>query len=1275
MKKSKTVVSLLSLAAILFLAGQTGASVTGLTSVRSYREGTTSGKYTSDFASEADCLDYGNDLTTQIAEEGMILLKNKDNTLPLTGAKYVSVFGKSSVNPSLGGTGSGASKGYFKPVDVYSSLAKAGFKTNTSLKNFYEDNKRSGVGRVSGKSSDGFSATDIGESALSRYDDALKATFSAYSDAAIVVLTRIGGEGYDLIRNNSVDHQSAASGDEDYEAPEANQHYLKLSKNEREMIAMIKASQAFKKIVVVLNSSNAMELGELADDDAIGGILWAGGPGGTGFTALGEILNGSVNPSGHTVDIFPRDFTLDPSYSNFGDNTQTSTPDSTTGARADNSTMTYLKSGETTSSSTLNYIDYEEGIYVGYRYYETKADVLNADDTNHQAGTDWYEGTASAKGAVVYPFGYGLSYTTFSEAFSSDSTPSEAIQKDGTLTLKVIVTNTGSVSGKHVVQAYYKAPYLENGIEKASANLVGFAKTSLLKPGQSQTVDVSFKVQAMASYDDTDKNQDSHKGYELDKGDYEVSLRSNSHAIDTDNATDSQQTGSPLTRTFTLAETADYDNDGISTAKVSNLFTGTTEDSLPKSSDGIGFTAMTRAKATNGSRLILPEAPKANESALTDTGYQRLMVADSIETIEADGYAHQKTLSDIKTAYGDDYTQGDTTQTITFQDLAGLAYTDKKYDQALNKLTYHEMIAMINNSGWKTPAVPSLGKPQAAELDGPSAVYKVDYPVEATIAATYNRDLSKAFGRQIGNEELWANQPGWYGPAMNTHRSPFAGRNFEYYSEDGYLAGEMAAQTVSAAKAKGVICYVKHMATNDQETNRANLCSFVSEQALREVYFKPFRYAVEKGHANGVMASQTRIGMTACYNNYAEMQAMLRDEWGFDGYVVTDAGAGFKPGSTTADTYLSRIGGIDCPLAYTDNSEETLTKEYGDWDDTKKLPVLHTDSKDITLTTSYYAFRQSAKRFLYAFANSTNEQNAYAFDAFKGQDLVEACDFAFSEDISVQDPLKDIGTRNISYAVTSGSLPEGVTLTANGILSGKSAVKGKSTFEITCYADSWVKSTQKFSLTIADLFTSDQDLSDLTANKAVSATFSSDKVKPSHSETSMYGGYVTITTDVVLTFVLGEGSLPDGLTLSSDGVLSGTPTTAGTYDATLSIVELTTVTTVFGANKMVSNSANTYNQDLTITVKADSTAPVVDPAKEAGEKADSAASAAANATSAANAAASAAQAASSTATAALAASEKKSSYQPLMIGGIVLGSAGLVVATVGLILVLLKKKD
>jgi beta-glucosidase len=228
-------------------------------------------------------------------------------------------------------------------------------------------------------------------------------------------LTRIGGEGYDLIRNNSVDHQSAASGDEDYEAPEGSQHYLKLSKNEREMIAMIKASQAFKKIVVVLNSSNAMELGELADDDAIGGILWAGGPGGTGFTALGEILNGSVNPSGHTVDIFPRDFTLDPSYSNFGDNTQTSTPDSTTGARADNSTMTYLKSGETTSTSTLNYIDYEEGIYVGYRYYETKADALNADDTNHQAGTDWYEGTASAKGAVVYPFGYGLSYTTFSE--------------------------------------------------------------------------------------------------------------------------------------------------------------------------------------------------------------------------------------------------------------------------------------------------------------------------------------------------------------------------------------------------------------------------------------------------------------------------------------------------------------------------------------------------------------------------------------------------------------------------------------------------------------------------------------------------------------------------------------------------------------------------------------------------------------------------------------------------------------------------------------------
>ncbi|MFA6829689.1 MAG: glycoside hydrolase family 3 C-terminal domain-containing protein, partial [Bacilli bacterium] len=892
---------------------QTGTSVAGMTGITPIKLSAENAKkaFYSDYGTEADCLANGVEVTKEIANEGMVLLKN-DGTLPLDGVKNITIFGKNSVKPCIGGGGSGGSKGVMDTIDVYESLTDAGYNCNPKMKAFYEDATRSGTGRHTGG---GFGAPiDVGETRLSSYDSATKATFAGYSDAAVIFITRTGAEGADEPLYEVVDDSQGSegfakdvTGTENYPK---DAHYLELSHNEKDMINLVETS-GFKKIILVANSCNAMELDSLVKDTKINGIIWTNGPGGTGFSALGKIMNGEVNPSGKTVDAFAKDFTKDPAFQNISTNAQTQADhkENYTLAPADTATDAQKKMFE---GATINkFTEYEEGIYIGYKYYETKGEV---------EGEEWYNDN------VVFPFGYGLSYTSFSKNISairidgvSNTNSSIAITSASKkVEIDVTVKNTGEVAGKEVVQIYGNPEYIEGGIEKASANLLAFGKSKLLAPGESETVTVSYNVQDMGSYDYNDANKNGHMGYELE-GTTVVTLKDDSHKV---------AVGEHNTINFTTASVIDYDTDGNTSNKVVNQFsakvskpdgTASTIDnpyrSLPIESDGLDFTSMTR-KAVGGERMILPSAPagvattigtnsvlavKLSQTA-TDFSCQYMTAENSEGTADVSGYltvehaagtvlANQRmTKETIKTKLGTTYTQraegSEYADTTLFGKIDGAtSVDDASIEAAVNNMSYHEMVDNLNSFGWKNGGAPSIGKPQGIDIDGPSAVYKVDYPVATTLAATFNVELARKMGESLGNECLWAGISGWYGPAMDTHRSPFSGRNFEYYSEDGLLGGKIAAAQVSGAKTKGVFAYMKHMALNDQETQRSGNKTFVSEQALREIYLKPFRLCVEEGGCQGVMGGMNAIGFIANYDNYAEMTNVLRGEWGFDGYV------------------------------------------------------------------------------------------------------------------------------------------------------------------------------------------------------------------------------------------------------------------------------------------------------------------------------------------------------------------------------------------------------
>ena len=734
-------------------------------------------------------------MAQELVQEGAVLLKDQNNALPLAEGTAVNLFGYGSVDPIYGGSGSGASD-TSSNIDLVTGLTNAGFTVNQELVDFY---KKSGVSRAAQKGFEGSNFTPA-EVPAAQYTDTLLQNAKAFSDVAIVTISRVGGEGGDLPQD------MYAAG---YSKTDDGRHYLELTQDEEDLLALIKA-QGFGKVIVLINSSNAMELGFL-EDDSIDAALWIGSLGSTGFNAVGEILSGKVNPSGRLSDTYAYDLTTAPAYWNAGD-------------------FTY-------SNLKHHYVEYAEGIYVGYRFYETRY----VDNT-----TGVCDEAAYAK-AVQYPFGYGLSYTTFEQSIADYKTTDSAIE------MTVEVKNTGAVAGKDVVQVYYTAPYTVGGIEKSHVVLAGFAKTSLLQPGASEKVTVTFAPEDMASYDETGA-----KAYVLEAGTYQIKLMNNAHEV-----IDQREYEVPATITYS-GENARSTDLVAATNEFEDVAQGQIKQYVSRADwEGTLPTTRTDGKTASAETVAAKENTPVYENNDSD---QPITIAD----------------------HG-----------LTLEDMTGLDYDDPKWNDLLEQLSVDDMTNMISNGGWSTPEVASVGKPATNDLDGPAGINSlvsslkgVSFPSEVIVGSSWNTDLAQRFGTAFGAEAAANHVVGLYAPGMNIHRTPFSGRNFEYYSEDGLLSGKMGAAMVQGVDSQGVYTYIKHFALNDQESNRLSISVWANEQSIREIYLKPFELSVKEGGTTAVMSSYSRLGNTWAGASKALLTDVLRNEWGFHGMVVTDSAMG-----------------------------------------------------------------------------------------------------------------------------------------------------------------------------------------------------------------------------------------------------------------------------------------------------------------------------------------------------------------------------------------------
>lgn len=1185
MKKKMVLLPITLLAGFAFGYSASNSLGGGLTGNPLLASRGSSGKYYSDYTSQEDALQAGRDTNYEIAAEGITLLKNKDNILPLENVKRVSVFGKNSVDPFYHGFGAGSQQSTMDPIDLYEGLEAAGFETNKVLKEFYENDDRSGSGRKVDMG--------IGETPLSLYDDSVKASIGGYHDAAIIVLSRATTEGsYDPYRNFVYDQDPTVT----YE----DRHYLEVSKNEEDMINYVK-SQGFDKIIVVINSASAFEVGDFKDDDAIGGLLWIASPGNDGFKALGQILNGEVNPSGRLVDTFYRDFTADPTFQNFGDNSQTSDDHKTTHYQ-------YLDSETGEPLEGIQYkefVQYEEGIYVGYKYYETMyADMVASD--GQTAADEWYERT------MAYPFGYGLSYTSFEvTGVTTSLTQNSDLStiKDGKIDISVTVKNTGDVAGKKVVQLYYHTPYIDGGIEKSDVVLGAFAKTPLLQPSKSATVTMEVYVQDMASYDFEDKNNNGHYGYELDPGDYELRINADAHSgIEAASGVDTV-----LNYTIAGNDAITYDTDRITGEKVENRFDSTQKEdgsidendynSLP---DPIGSVKMTRMTRASSNHLVMPSAPTDSESTISKDGslYKKLTTHFDLGSMTSDNkYYRQKTGTETQIA--EDVDDSTRTHTVKFSDLYGVDLEDEKYETMLNELKYSEMVYLVSHGMRSIPALDAIGMPSAWNFDGPTCINQVDYGSSPLMAATWNVDLINKMGRAMGDEALWIGLHELYGPGMDTHRSPFGGRNYEYFSEDGYLAGAMAAAEIQGAQSKGLGMYAKHFALNEQETSRTGVATYVDEQTMRELYFKPFQMAVEQGGALGVMTAFNKVGDSHTYGNYALVTELLKGEWAFDGTVVTDTGVcGTLPTATTSSNYSvssqmvnywqQNLSGNDLNLG-----NITDTSFFGTYDATRNgVYYQPSEGSEVDATSLWLAVRESTKRIVYMNAHSSLGQNGVDISSFTGSETFSiGSGITMNRDLSID--ASNFGTTNIAYRVTSGSLPDGFELETTGLLTGVTTAQGEYDFTITLFADGWISSSKDFHVTVTEaVHVEDSDgnaVREIKANEAFNGAVVTDFLHYGDTRVGMDNMSEWRTFSVnSWTFSLLSGSLPDGLSLASDGTLSGTPTKAGTYNFVINITVIEDYMAGSAGNRPATWTIM-YTSNVTLVVTEDETTEDVTP--------------------------------------------------------------------------------
>ena len=782
------------------------------------------------------------EVAEEIMEDGIVLLKN-ESLLPLNETKKLNIFGWESINPAYGGAGSGGINDLYDIVSLNQGLENAGFSINQKLVDFYNN-----YGADDPEMSIQKQSWTLPEPPVDTYSDELIKSAKEYSDVAVVVLSRKAGEGHNDIpmdvRKAAYDNNS----DEYDDFPEG-EHYLQLSQTERDMVDMVCSN--FDNVIVIYNGANQFELGFADEYPQIKSVVWCPGTGNVGFNALGKVFSGEVNPSGKTPDTFIYDMTTAPWWNNAEKTEYTNLADMAVEGMNAGTAQVYAPA----------FTNYVEGIYVGYKYYETAA----------QEGAIDYDKT------VQYPFGYGLSYTEFEQKMG------ELEEKDGQISVDVEVTNTGDVAGKDVVEVYYNPPYTNGGIEKSSANLIEFAKTDLLQPGESQTVTVTFSIEDMASYDENNA-----KAYVLEKGDYVISINSDSHTVLDQ-------------KTYTADKDVVYKGEN-KRASDDTAATNVFEDAKGD------VTYLSRADhfANYEEATAAPASAELGEPYVSEyhlnSNFDKTTYLNDEDVMPTTGADNGLTLADMRDA----------------------DYDDPRWEKLLDQLTVDEMANMIAMAGYQTAAMDSVGKVATLDFDGPAAINNnftgvgsIGFPIEVVVASTWNKELAQAWGECMGKISQEMGAEGWYAPGMNTHRTAFGARNYEYFSEDGVLAGNMGAKAVEGARKYGVYSYIKHFALYEGNAKMVSVWS--NEQAIREIYLKPFEISVKQGGANAVMVSWSFLGDKWTGESSNLMNTVLRDEWGFRGMALTDFFRNNGHGFMNADAALAN--GVDAMLS-TFNGEE-----------------------------------------------------------------------------------------------------------------------------------------------------------------------------------------------------------------------------------------------------------------------------------------------------------------------------------------------------------------
>lgn len=782
------------------------------------------------------------EVAEEIMEDGIVLLKN-ESLLPLNETKKLNIFGWESINPAYGGAGSGGINDLYDIVSLNQGLENAGFSINQELVDFYNnygaDNPEMSIQKQS---------WTLPEPPVDTYSDELIKSAKEYSDVAVVVLSRKAGEGHNDI---PMDVKKAAydnNSDEYDDFPEG-EHYLQLSQTERDMVDMVCSN--FDNVIVVYNGANQFELGFADEYPQIKSVVWCPGTGNVGFNALGKVFSGEVNPSGKTPDTFIYDMTTAPWWNNAEKTEYTNLADLAVEGMNAGTAQVYAPA----------FTNYVEGIYVGYKYYETAA----------QEGAIDYDKT------VQYPFGYGLSYTEFEQKMG------ELKEKDGQISVDVEVTNTGDVAGKDVVEVYYKPPYTNGGIEKSSANLIEFAKTDLLQPGESQIVTATFSIEDMASYDENNA-----KAYVLEKGDYVISINSDSHTVLDQ-------------KTYTADKDVVYKGEN-KRASDDTAATNVFEDAKGD------VTYLSRADhfANYEEATAAPASAELGEPYVSEyhlnSNFDKTTYLNDEDVMPTTGADNGLTLADMRDA----------------------DYDDPRWEKLLDQLTVDEMANMIAMAGYQTAAMDSVGKVATLDFDGPAAINNnftgvgsIGFPIEVVVASTWNKQLAQAWGECMGKISQEMGAEGWYAPGMNTHRTAFGARNYEYFSEDGVLAGNMGAKAVEGARKYGVYSYIKHFALYEGNAKMVSVWS--NEQAIREIYLKPFEISVKQSGANAIMVSWSFLGDKWTGESSNLINTVLRDEWGFRGMALTDFFRNNGHGFMNADAALAN--GVDAMLS-TFNGEE-----------------------------------------------------------------------------------------------------------------------------------------------------------------------------------------------------------------------------------------------------------------------------------------------------------------------------------------------------------------